>query len=219
MVPPTQQHQVVEGSRPSVHPVVDVVGVAAPGRVVAHRHDAGVARQPLRRFRGNADRRVIDLQHAVARHIGRVGARRGLDVQHHRRRRRCQLREGSSPAAAGESDLAQGVPETLKELLAVVRLKVRLRPGRERRRPDGHAPPGIANVTRDYVPAQMRHHVAERLDVDVVGLSDVRDRVLCAVEVGAECSPLPCRGLVRAHATHQATPELDGQLMHLVVLF
>jgi len=115
MVPPAQQHQVVEGGRSTVHPVVDVVGVAAlrgtagelvpcvagterpPDRtgissglapdvedltvpVMVHRDDAGIARQSPRRFCGNADRRVIDFEHAVARHVGRVGARRGCSA-------------------------------------------------------------------------------------------------------------------------------------------
>ena len=124
MVAPAQQYQVVERRRPAVHPVIDVMGVAAPGRtarelapcvtraqctadrggngaglapdvedvsvrVVVHRHDAGIARQPARRFRGNVDRRVIDFERAVARHVGHVrtrrgvGARRGLHVQHY----------------------------------------------------------------------------------------------------------------------------------------
>jgi hypothetical protein len=51
----------------------------APGGIVPHHHPAGVARQALRRFRGNA--RAV-LEDGLARLIG-VRQHRGIDVHHH----------------------------------------------------------------------------------------------------------------------------------------
>ena len=106
-----------------------------------------------------------------------------------------------------ESEGNECFAELTKERLAIARIEARIRHRGQRRRPDWHPPPRVADIARDDVPVQMRHDVAERFHVDVVRLRHAHDRVLSHIEISAEGGPFRCRQLVGT----RGMPQIENQ--------
>jgi hypothetical protein len=83
-------------------------------------------------------------------------------------------------------------------------------------RPNRLTPTAVALVTRNDVPMQVRHHVAERLDVHVVGLADRDDRSYDAVQIRGVGVPFRRRKLIDARCMARIEYDDAVAAVHLV---